>query len=123
MHAEMTNNAQRCAGQRTGAVQGRSSGGCPMKDIEDWNFILNTVDALFYRLSNGACRADMILVDCHEELWTSFEQGHVKLKPGDDDSVGIEPCHSDDERRAAMEQNKLLADYRRHAIDRAVAAA
>ena len=95
-----------------------------MKDIEDWNFIFNTVDALFYRLPNGVIHpTGLNLIDAHEEAWALFEQGHFKLKPGDDDSVAIEPCHSDDERRAAMGQNKPLADYRRHANVEEVAAA
>ena len=59
-----------------------------MKDADDWDFILNA-DALFYSLALGiGARADMNLADCHEGLWTSFEQGQFKLKPGDGDVPG-----------------------------------
>ena len=94
-----------------------------MKDADDWDFILNTVDALFYRVANGiVSRADISLADAHEELWTTFEQGCFKLRCGDDDSVGVVPCHGED-RRAAKKQNKPLASYRRYVIEAAVAAA
>jgi hypothetical protein len=65
------------------------------------------------------------LADCHEELWTSFEQGQFKLKPGDGDSVGVEvaPCRGDDERRLAKEQNGSLVSYRQRLIEEAVRAA
>ena len=43
-----------------------------MKDADDWDFILNTVDALFYGLSNGiASRTSLSLVDSHEGLWAN----------------------------------------------------
>ncbi|MDR6306763.1 hypothetical protein GGQ85_004499 [Nitrobacter vulgaris] len=42
---------------------------------------------------------------------------------GTADNVDIVPCHSHDDRRAAIEQNKPLADYRRRVIEEAVAAA
>jgi hypothetical protein len=64
-----------------------------MKDIDDWEFILDTVDALFYGLSNGiASRTNMSLVDSHEQAWVLFEQGCFRLRCGDDDSIGVEPC-------------------------------
>jgi hypothetical protein len=98
-----------------------------MKDAADWDYLINYTDALFYRLAVGiACRANMSLEDAHEELWSSFEQGHFKLKPGDgddDDSVEVVPCDGDDDRRAAMEQNQPLAGYRQRVIEAAVAAA
>ena len=60
-----------------------------------------------------ASGADMSLADAHEESWVLFEQGVFRLQCGDDDSeVGIVPSHSDEDRRAAMKQNKPLADYR-----------
>jgi hypothetical protein len=50
-----------------------------------------------------------------------FEQGVFRLQCGDDDSeVGIVPCHSDEDRRAARKQNKPLADYRQRVIEGAV---
>ena len=95
-----------------------------MRDADAWEFILDTVEALFYRLAVGiAGRADMSLADAHEETWELFEQGAFRLRCGDDDSVGVVPCHSDEDRSAAIEQNKPLADYRRHVIEAAVAAA
>ena len=57
--------------------------------------------------------------------WTAFENGCFRLRDGDDDSVGevrVDPCHCDDNRRTAMEQNKRLADYRQYVIGEAVAA-
>jgi hypothetical protein len=94
-----------------------------MKDADDWDYILNYTDALFYCLSNGiASRTGLSLEDAHEETWVLFEQGCFKLV-GTDDSIGVVPCHSDDDRCAAMEQNQRLADYRRHVIEAAVAAA
>jgi hypothetical protein len=93
-------------------------------DASDWNVILKTVDTLFYRLSNRiADRTGLSLVDAHEGLWTSFEKGHFRLKPGDDNDVGVEPCLSADQRRLAVEQNGPLAAYRRGVIEEAVAAA
>ena len=99
-----------------------------MEDADAWDFILATVEALFCSIADGiASRADISLADCHEELWTSFEQGHFKLKPGDgdydDDSIGVVPCETDNDRLAAREQNKPLADYRQRVIEAAVAAA
>ena len=95
-----------------------------MKYADDWNYVLDTVDALFYRLAVGIIsRADMSLADAHEEAWVLFEQGGFRLRCGDDDSVGVVPCHSDEDRSAAIEQNKPLADYRRHVIEAAFAAA
>jgi hypothetical protein len=94
-----------------------------MKDADDWEFILDTVDALFYGLANGiASRENISLVDSHEGLWESFEQGFFRLV-GTDDGVGVVPCPDDEDRRAAMAQNQPLADYRRHVIEEAVAAA
>jgi hypothetical protein len=91
---------------------------------DDWSYVLNHTDALFYRLAVIiADRADMSLVDCHEGLWASFEKGHFRLKPGDDNDVGVEPCHGDSARRLAAEHNKPLAAYRRGVIEEAVAAA
>jgi hypothetical protein len=88
-----------------------------MMDADDWDFIFNYTDALFYRLAVGiTSRADMSLADCHEELWTAFESGCFRLRDGDDDSVGevgVVTCHTNDDRCAAMEENKRLADYRR----------
>ena len=99
--------------------------GWQMKDAEDWNFILDTVDALFYRIAVGvACRSDMSLADCHEGLWTSFEQGCFRLRCGDDDDdIGVVPCETDNDQRAAIDQNKPLASYRQRVIEDAVAAA
>jgi hypothetical protein len=37
-----------------------------MKDADDWDYILNTVDALFYDLSKGiVSRTGLSLVDAH----------------------------------------------------------
>lgn len=52
-----------------------------------------------------------------------FEQGAFRLLCGDDNNIGVEPCHTEDHRRAAMEENKPLADYRQHVVEDAVAAA
>jgi hypothetical protein len=94
-----------------------------MKDADDWDFIFNYTDALFYRLAVGiTSRADMSLADCHEALWTAFENGCFRLRDGDEDSVGevgVVPCHSDDDQCAAMEQNQPLVNYRRHLIEEA----
>jgi hypothetical protein len=92
----------------------------PMKDSADWDYILNYTDALFYRLADGiSSRAN-----AHEEVWALFEQGCFRLRCGDDDdSVGVLPCESEHDRRAAMEQNKPLACYRQRIIEDAVAAA
>ena len=86
-----------------------------MKDDDDWNIILETVDALFCSLADGiARRAGMTEEAAHQEAWTLFEQGYFKLvNEGEDDSVGVEPCYSCNERHAAMKQNRRLADYRR----------
>ena len=96
------------------------------KDADDWDFIFNYTDALFYRLAVGiTSRADMSLADCHEELWTAFENSCFRLRDGDDDGVGevgVEPCESDNDRRAAMQQNQPLTDYRRYVIGAAAAA-
>ena len=96
-----------------------------MKDADDWNIILETVDALFCSLADGiARRAHMTEEAAHEEAWVLFEQGYFKLvNEGDDASLGVEPCYSRNERDAAMKQNRRLADYRRRVIEEAVAAA
>ena len=96
-----------------------------MKDADDWNIILETVDTLFCSLADGiARRAHMTEEAAHEEAWTLFEQGYFKLvNEGDDASLGVEPCYSRNERDAAMKQNRRLADYRRRVIEEAVAAA
>ena len=60
-----------------------------MKDADNWDFILNTVETMFISLADGiAGRADMSSEDAHEGLWESFEQGCFRLRCGDDDSVG-----------------------------------
>jgi hypothetical protein len=95
-----------------------------MKDVDDWDYILNTVDALFYRLSKGiVTRTGLSLVDAHEEAWELFEQGHFRMVGTDDGRASVVPCHNDNERRTAVEQNKPLADYRRRVIKEAVASA
>ena len=96
-----------------------------MKDADDWNTILETVDALFCSLADGiARRTGMTEKAAHEEAWTLFEQGYFKLvNEGDDASLGVEPCYSHIARHAAMKQNRRLADYRRRVIEEAVAAA
>ena len=90
-----------------------------MKDRSDWDYILTYTDALFYRLADGiARRVNMSLVDSHEQAWVLFEQGQFKLKPGAGESVvEVVPCYGDNDQRAAMEQNKPLACYRRQVID------
>jgi hypothetical protein len=90
-----------------------------MKDTDNWAVILETVDALFCSVADGIpSGTDMSLEAAHEEIWTLFEGGYFKLV-GTDDNVGIVPCHSNDERRIAAEQNKRLADYRRRVIEEA----
>ena len=43
------------------------------KDADDWDFIFNYTDALFYRLAVGiTSRADMSLADCHEAIMDGF---------------------------------------------------
>ena len=42
-------------------------------------------------------------------------------QPGEGDNVTIEPCHGDNDQRAAKEQNKPLADYRQQVIEAAIA--
>ena len=85
-----------------------------MKDRSDWDFILNYTDELFYCLAlSVACCSNISLADAPEESWMLFEQGVFRLQCGDDDSeISIVPSHSDEDCRAAMEQNKPLADYR-----------
>ena len=96
-----------------------------MKDDDDWDIMLETVNALFCSLADGiARRAGMTEEAAHEEAWTLFEQGYFKLvNEGDDASLGVEPCYSQNARHAAMKQNRRLADYRRRVIEEAVAAA
>jgi hypothetical protein len=95
-----------------------------MQDADDWDYVLDTVEALFYRVANGlVCRADMSLADAHEEMWILFGQGYFKLAPTDDGGVGVVPCTGDEDRHAAMAQNKPLANYRQRVIEEAVAAA
>ena len=86
-----------------------------MQDDDDWDIMLETVNALFCSLADGiARRTGMTEKAAHEEAWTLFEQGYFKLvNEGDDASLGIEPCYSCNERHAAMKQNRRLADYRR----------
>ena len=49
-----------------------------MKDADDWNIILETVDALFCSLADGiARRAGMTEEEAHEEAWSWFEQGYI----------------------------------------------
>ena len=93
-----------------------------MKDADDWNIILETVDALFCSLADGiARRAGLTEEVAHEEAWTLFEQGYFKLvNEGDDASLGVEPCYSRNARQAAMEENRQLANYRRHVMEDAV---
>ena len=93
-----------------------------MKDRSDWDFIPNYTDELFYRLAlSVAYRSNISLADAHEESWVLFEQGCFRLRCGDDDSeVSVVPSHSDEDRRAAMKQNKPLADYRQRVIEAAV---
>ena len=92
-----------------------------MKDADDWNTILETVDALFCSIAR---RAGMTEEAAHQEAWTLFEQGYFKLvNEGDDASLGVEPCYSQNARHAAMKQNRRLADYRRRVIEEAVAVA
>ena len=59
-----------------------------MKDADDWNTMLETVDALFCSLADGiARRAGMTEEAAHQEAWTLFEQGYFKLvNEGEDDS-------------------------------------
>ena len=46
-----------------------------MKDADDWNIILETVDALFCSLADGiARRAGMTDEAAHEEAWTLLLQ-------------------------------------------------
>jgi hypothetical protein len=93
-----------------------------MTDRSDWNVILDYTDAVFYRLAFGiACGVDISLEDAHEKAWLLFERGRFRLV-GTADNVDM-PCHSRDDRRAAIQQNKPLADYRRRVIEEAVAAA
>ena len=96
-----------------------------MKDDDDWDIMLETVNALFCSLADGiARRAGMTEEAAHEEAWTLFEQGYFKLvNEGDDASLGVEPCYSHIARHAAMKQNSRLADYRRRVIEEEVAAA
>jgi hypothetical protein len=79
-------------------------------------------DALFCSVADGIASGTGMSLEgleaAHEEIWTLFEGGYFKLA-GTDDNVGIVPCHSHDERRAVAEQNKPLADYRRHVIEEA----
>jgi hypothetical protein len=90
-----------------------------MKDADDLAATLETVDALFCSVADGIARSTgTSMGDEHEEIWTLFEGGYFKVV-GTDDNVGIVPCHSDDDRRAAREQNKPLSDYRRHVIEEA----
>ena len=79
-----------------------------MKDRSDLDFILNYTDKFFYRLAlSVACRSNISLAGAHEESWVLFGQGVFRLQCGDDDSeVGIVPSHSDEDRRAAIKQNK-----------------
>lgn len=94
-----------------------------MKDADDLAATLKTVDALFCSVADGIARnTGLSMEDEHEEIWTLFEGGYFKVV-GTDDNVGIVPCHSDEERRLAAQQNKPLADYRRRVIDGKVAAA
>ena len=93
-----------------------------MTNADDLAVILKTVDALFCSVADGIASTRMSLEAAHEEIWTLLEGGYFKLV-GTDDNVGIVPCHSNDERRIAAEQNKPLADYRRRVIEEAVAAA
>lgn len=38
-------------------------------DLDDWAYVLNTVEALFYRLALGVgVRTNISLADCHEQL-------------------------------------------------------
>ena len=79
-----------------------------MKDADDLATTLETVDALFCRVADDIARSTgTSMGDEHEEIWTLFEGGYFKVV-GTDDNVGIVPCHSDDDRRAAREQNKPL---------------
>jgi hypothetical protein len=96
-----------------------------MKDDDDWDIMLETVNALFCSLADGiARRTGMTEKAAHEEAWTLFEQGYFKLvNEGDDASLGVEPCYSHIARHAAIKQNRRLADYRRRVIEEAVAAA
>ena len=96
-----------------------------MKDDDDWDIMLETVNALFCSLADGiARRTGMTEKAAHEEAWTLFEQGYFKLvNEGDDASLGVEPCYSHIARHAAMKQNRRLADYRRRVIEEEVAAA
>jgi hypothetical protein len=84
---------------------------------DDLGVVLETVDALFCSVADGTAGSTGM-----EAIWTLFEEGYLKLA-GTDDNLGIVPCHSDDERRTAAEQNKPLADYRRRVIEEAVASA
>jgi hypothetical protein len=77
-----------------------------MKDADDWDFILNTVDALFYRLSNGiASPTGLSLVDSHEGLWASFAQGCFKLR-GPATMKASASCHAIATRIAAPRRRR-----------------
>ena len=114
---------------RTGAVLpshiGHGRGNYRSRVNSDSHFYINersgmATDALFVGL------ADEIANHGHEPsglpmrgCGCPFEQGHFKLKPGDDDSIEVVPCYGDKDQRAAMEQNKPLACYRQRVIEEA----
>ena len=94
-----------------------------MMDADDLGVALEIVDALFCSVADGIVSSTgMSLETTHDEIWMLFEGGYFKLV-STDDNLGIVPCHSHDERRAAAEQNKPLSDYRRRVIEGAVASA
>jgi hypothetical protein len=75
--------------------------------------MFETVDALFRIIAEEtAARESISLEDAQEGMWALFESGLIR-PVSDSDGMGIEPCLSRNERRAAARKNKLLADYRR----------
>ena len=97
----------------TSSVNVSSPGRSLTMNDDDLSSMVEIVDALFRILAEEAAgREGVTFEEAHEGTWALFEHGFVRLV-GDRDNLGIEPCISRNERRAAAKPNRVLASYRR----------
>ena len=97
----------------TSSVNVSSPGRSVTMNDDDLSSMVEIVDALFRILAEEAAgREGVTFEEAHEGTWALFEHGFVRLV-GDRDNLGIGPCISRNERRAAAKPNRVLASYRR----------
>jgi hypothetical protein len=77
---------------------------------------VKTVDALFRLIAEKTVASENVsLEEAQEGMWALLERGFLKLVDSDD-SLGVEPCTSRNERRLAAKGNRALVSYRRRLL-------